>query len=716
MRPKIYIEGNELDVFDDERVEFKLNIKDFKQFDKTLGSYTQPFSVPASKNNNKVFEHYYNATVSSSFNPNVSRSAVLELNGLPYRTGLIRLEKVDVKGGEAKSYQITFYDDILQLKDLLGKTRLYEIPILDDSGSNIWADRGDRMSGIDNVLNGNSGVTRQRQNAYFTPLISTERFMRYSDDATDNNDLATDPGFVINEFRPALAVQYVIESIEEEFDIVINYPSNPSDPIGDPSTGSSDSNAEEALYIWANREEGKLDGVRKPWELMETNSITSDISGYWDPTGHWFEISNTDGNATNYFVVVIDTSGFEDVEYEVCAYNQTTSTIIEKQLGSGTKEYIFEIDRPSSGSVNYQFYVRTAEPFKIGSSSGVFWADNSSLAPVISVIRLNSFVEPDTGNGARMYFSDVEYTTLGETYTAPGQLPNIRVFDFLVGLAKMFNWVLVANSPTRYVFKTLDQFYQDGNTRDWTQYVDQLNYTARPVDFFGEIKFLYEPNDSVLSDQFYNTVGGGERGYGDLVTTISDINGDRLSPESYEVNVPFTTMIWERPRTNAGRLANFYIANAVDKEGSPTELAPLLMYYNGKATAPASRPVKITTNYDTSTTTDYTTVNQASERTAASTSFNYSLNFGSEINIAGNSADPTGSNTLYNVFYEDFITDLYDVQARQYDFDALLPIGEVLDVELNDTITIGFTKYYINSISVDLTTGKAKLNLRNVIA
>jgi len=180
--------------------------------------------------------------------------------------------------------------------------------------------------------------------------------------------------------------------------------------------------------------------------------------------------------------------------------------------------------------------------------------------------------------------------------------------------------------------------------------------------------------------------------------------------------VPFTTMIWERPRTNAGRLANFYIANAVDKDGDPTQLDPLLMYYNGKATAPSSRPVKISTNYDPTTATDYTTINQASERTAASTSFNYSLNFGSEINIAGNAADPSGSNTLYNLFYQDFITDLYDIQARQYEFTAVLPLGEVLNVKLNDTITIGFIKYHINSISVDLTTGKAKLNLRNVIA
>jgi len=241
IKPNIYIEGVKLDMFDDEQVQFNLNIKDFKQFDKTLGSYTQPFTVPASKTNNKVFEHYYNATVSSSFNPNVSRSAVLELSGVPYRSGLIRLEKVEVKGGEVRSYQITFYDDVLQLKEILGDKRLYEVPILDDSGNDIYADRGDRMSGIDNVLNRTSGATRNRNNIYFTPLISTERFMRYSNDASDNNDLATSPGFVINEFRPALAVRHLIDAIEEEFSININYPTG---PFGNPGGGTGDSNVE----------------------------------------------------------------------------------------------------------------------------------------------------------------------------------------------------------------------------------------------------------------------------------------------------------------------------------------------------------------------------------------------------------------------------------------------------------------------------------------
>lgn len=709
MQAQLYIEGVKLDMFSDESVSMNLSIKDFKQFDKTLSDYSQPFSVPASKTNNKVFEHYYNSTVNSSFNPNASREATLEINGLPYKSGFVRMERAIVKDGEIRSYQITFYDDVLGLKEKLGETRLYEVPILDTNDVVMYAERSRRMDGIDTVVNYPSGL-RERRNAMFVPLISTSRFMRYNDDATDNNDLATSP-FVINEFRPALAVKYILDSIEDEFNININYPVG---DIGDPH-GNNDSDARECLYLWCNREAGVLRQVRQPWTLMETDTIDSDISGYWNPTGHWFEIDTTDGNATNYFSVVIDTDGNEDVEYDVCAYNQTTGSIIEKQSGSGTKDYIFAIPRPTLSAQNYQFFVRTGEPFVIGSNSGVFWSPNASLSPVISLIKLTDFVEPATGSGARMYFNDQDYTTLGETYTAPGQLPNIRVFDFLVGLAKMFNWVLVANSDTSYTFKTLDTFYADGTEKEWSEYVDTLSYEVTKVDFFGELSFKYEKSDIVLSDQYYKTAGGNERGYGDLITSILDINGQPLSPDKYEVKLPFSSIIWERPRLASGSIASFYIANAVDSEGESTETAPLLMYYNGKANTPSSRNIKISTDYNSATFNTFTSVNQASDRNVASSGFTQSINFGSEINIANNSPDSASAPTLYNTYYKDFVTDLYDINARQYTFDAVLPLGEVLELNLNDTIKIGFTKYFINSINVDLTTGKAKLNLRNVI-
>ncbi len=52
------IDYTELDLFKDETIELTQNTKDFKDVSKVLTDYTQSFKVPASKVNNRYFEHY----------------------------------------------------------------------------------------------------------------------------------------------------------------------------------------------------------------------------------------------------------------------------------------------------------------------------------------------------------------------------------------------------------------------------------------------------------------------------------------------------------------------------------------------------------------------------------------------------------------------------------------------------------------------------------
>lgn len=712
MRPKLFIEGTEIDLFDDERIEFKLNIKDFKQFDKTLGSYTQPFTVPASKNNNKVFEHYYNASINTSFNPNVSRSAVLEINNVPYKSGFVKLEKAEVRNGQSYAYQIVFYDRIIGLKETLGDERLHDIG---------WTYAMDVSARYDNFSD-TYDFSGSLRNAAFTPLIGSNKFLRYTDDATDDFDRAT-TRFLINESKPAVSVKYILDQVQTNYGLNITYP---DDKIGDPD-GPNVSDAEGCLYLWCNREEGKLLGLDLFWQQMVEAFNPFDPDDRWDSATSRLTV-NASGHPNHlsiYQVIVSlpnNVAQVEDWEGDVCAYRVDTGEILDiKKLSKNNNTTTLFFLPPSSGSYKVEFYFRTAYPAWLEAPDGSPTFDDlpgltlRDGATNVLLVNVEDFIAPNKVDSAAMRFCDTEITSLGKTYVSPGQLPSIKVFDFLIGLAKMFNWVLVVDG-TNYTFKTLDNFYSTGTERDWTEYVDQLNYTSEAVDFFGEIKFLYEPSEAILSERYYNTIGGGEYGYGDLVTRIEDTNGDLISSESYEVKVPFSTMIWERPVTSGGNVKNFYIGNAVNEDNEPVALKPLLMYYNGRVTINDSDTFKLNYQQNSSTEADITQVHVASDRSDLTTSFDQSLNFGTEINIATNESDASGSNTLYNVFYEDFITDLYDLNARNYTFDAVLPLGEVLNVELNDTITIGFTKYFINSISVDLTTGKAKLNLRNVIA
>ena len=77
---EIYIGSERLDTFKDEDVNIKLNLQNVKDISKLFTDYTQNFQVPASKTNNSVFKHYYNADISGGFQASLRQDATMFVN------------------------------------------------------------------------------------------------------------------------------------------------------------------------------------------------------------------------------------------------------------------------------------------------------------------------------------------------------------------------------------------------------------------------------------------------------------------------------------------------------------------------------------------------------------------------------------------------------------------------------------------------------------
>ena len=80
--------------------------------------------MPASKENNKIFEHYYNFNIDDGFDARVKKSATIELNYFRFEKGKIKLEGVDMRDNKPYAYRVTFFGDTVDLKDLLGEDKL----------------------------------------------------------------------------------------------------------------------------------------------------------------------------------------------------------------------------------------------------------------------------------------------------------------------------------------------------------------------------------------------------------------------------------------------------------------------------------------------------------------------------------------------------------------------------------------------------------------
>ena len=109
----LYIEGNKIEFFQDENVTINSSVQNINDVSKIFTDFSQSFTVPASKENNRIFKHYYKADITGGFDARTKKSAVITINNLTFKKGKIRLEAINMSNQVAKSYKVTFFGEIV---------------------------------------------------------------------------------------------------------------------------------------------------------------------------------------------------------------------------------------------------------------------------------------------------------------------------------------------------------------------------------------------------------------------------------------------------------------------------------------------------------------------------------------------------------------------------------------------------------------------------
>ena len=128
---QLYIENEQVDVFQDGSINIVSSIKDFRSPDKLFTDFSRNFTLPATARNNKVFKHYYNYDIlDGGFDARESKSARIEINDRPYKDGYITLDSVTLKYNKPSTYKITFYGGLRLLKELFNNLKLTDLNYL----------------------------------------------------------------------------------------------------------------------------------------------------------------------------------------------------------------------------------------------------------------------------------------------------------------------------------------------------------------------------------------------------------------------------------------------------------------------------------------------------------------------------------------------------------------------------------------------------------
>jgi len=522
-QPVLYIkdkDGNyqRMEMFNDETITVTSKIQDVKDISKVFTDFTKPFTLPSSKENNKLFEHWYNYNIDEGFDNRIKKDALLEVDYSPYKRGKIQLQSVNLKDNKPFSYTVVFYGNTVELGTLMGDDELKTLVYLDDNYNHDYNATNIRL-GVRNGLFSESIIYPLISHTKRFYYDSTNSIPQFSGNLHHNTtDPSDNQGLSWLDVKPAIKCLNIIEAIENKYNIEFT-----RDFFG--STAFSN------LYLWLSRNKGKIGG--------EDDILKTRIIGDWTYTGTGSNPFNVSGSLwtfsvvkfTNTFTGQLDITTSDTDPYTLKAIDiENGVTLIEEDnlVGNST----ISVEFINTGSHQVRFVLESTSAISFDADLTV---DETVLGP-------------SGGTTTATYEANGISTT--ENIIITDNVPDMKNIDFLTGIFKMFNLTAyyiddVADADFGKIYvDTLDNYYADAvnnpssGSYDISSMVDTSNTNVdAPVNYTG-IDFKYQEPSTLLAinhrEQF-NDIFGDER-----VRTSID------KGEIYSVETPFEHMKFER--------------------------------------------------------------------------------------------------------------------------------------------------------------------------
>ena len=665
-----------LDLFNDEKISVTSSVSNFNDLGKIFTDFSQSFTIPASKNNNKVLSHWYESSLDNGYDHRKRYDAYIEIDSLLYKKGNIQLEKANKKNGFIESYTITFYGNLTQLKDKFKDDKLNKID----------------FSALNHTYNSTNIINRINPSSSFLvnyPLIGSQRKFYYKE-GTSSQDITHTAGAIKwNELFPAIPLWKVFELIQSTYGVTFTGSFFNLDQFGKLFLYLK--NAETITYTTEQLLVDFDSIVTGPF--TELNLATNIITTNWN-----FVTINASFQARiTSDIFVYPRAGFGSIAYTVYIYRDNLIYRTYQCVGDSQCQ-LDDFNYADTQGITHTYYVKVSSNsnFDFGTYLDYRRSYYNNLTNASSVVTVQAGSDTQTTSGK---------------ININNYIPDITVNDFLAGIIKAFNLMIIPTDVNTFEFLPLEMYYNAGKILDVTKYIYANEMDFERPKLFKAINFQYEKSNNILNNAFrglYNTE------YGDLIYTNTNSN----ESSNYDIKLPFENVLFEKTVNHP-----FETATLIDKDLKPYVPKPMLIYNNGTlpTALSGSDRIHITTESTTQHITNY--VRFSNEYNSLPTDLTYSylmsMNFGNEQSPWYNVLAPQG---LYFRHYKNYIDNLYNIKTRVVKCKALFPTsllssnvknsaGVNLGIQLNDRLIIRNKRYIINNITTDLTTGEANLEL-----
>jgi len=644
------IEFEEVTMFKDETISVTSQLQNIIDISKTSTDFSQSFTVPCDNINNKIFKHWYENFLDNSINANNRIDAILLIDTKVFREGTVQLNKVQVEDGKPKNYNLTFFGKLVNLKDLIKEDKLKDLQTLPTFYYTPSEVCNRIKSGNDDIL---------------FPLISSDRYWQYNQGAAVN-DITTDEGAILTtDLFPAVRVKAIFDAIATKYNVI--FQSDFFDTLQFTELFLHFKNKETFVFLA---------------QLVNVDFMNF-ISGGTSPTpldpniydnGYFLvnRITNTvyvDGSLTAGIFGSLYIQIFTTGTYRIEVYKNASLYLVFTGTGDNS-HFAFIEDGPSFDNAGfYIFKAISTKQFSTRVGGGMATSSDEFLTSNLTL--------------------DTEFRG---NIDLQSYAPDMKVIDFMTGILKMFNLAIYNEVDNIYTVEPLNDYYDNGTSRDLTAFVEDKNDLER-IKSFSKVVFKYQKSENFMNSLFFQNNG---IEYGELQATFNSDGGQ------YDVTLPFENILFNKLKAKLQvgyYLKTDYITKLVPK--------PVLLYrYNDQQvyTTPYLKLKKV----DTNAIIDLDTYVAFGQDVVGTDTLNHSMNFGFENSTL---LDIPIENGLYFDYYQEYLANVYNPKSRNLKVKAKLTPSLILNLRLNDRIILFQKAYLINQFTTDLTTGIVNLDL-----
>ena len=686
------------DLYEDENIPLTLSVDEFKNVAEKPQSYSKAFNLPATKRNNRIFDHIFEITRhldggSPLFNPYQKTQCVLKQDGLIIFKGYLRMLDIVDKEGEI-SYNVNLYSEVIALADLLKDKEFNDLNFTelehDYDRYNIKSSNNNGVTSGQTTpityLNPSTSGFRTDFNTVKYPFIDWTGQLSVANGSTNALAGFTELTSLEQAFRPCINIKYLIDMIFAQSDVQFTYTSDFFN-----TTEFSE------LFMDFNWGEG---------------NTPANIAG-----------STYAGQApysADIFLLPIATSSYQNLQlanYQNNAwvtppnYNQSTNILTATQLNETYQiDYDYLVNCSAGDTVDFQWLHTTSSGTNVINPTSIFslthlnyWVGNFNVV-MQTGDTLQAQFKTDGSNTWQYstFTSTVIFTKSISAVTSQSFLQTLRgelgQWDFLKGILTMFNLVTVPDkdNPDNIIIEPYVDTFINNNSKElnWTDKIDISEMKLEPLtDLNKNTLFKYvEDEDDYIFQNFKKSTSGflyGSREY-DATNEFNILDGT----EEIEAS-PFAATVVKsvEPLTLVNFVAPSMYSMNDDGTSEPFDNSPRI-FYNRGLWGGVSYYMPAQNGVADQQAVEYGYFSHL--RFSIQSADARDLNFGSQQlfpNVLGGTV-----NNLYNLYWADYFNELYNINTRIMTIQVNLNASDINTFKFNQRVFIKNRLFRVNKI------------------